>query len=88
MYRKLPLNDTFYKSLKYLKIKNDIFFDIKSLKSLQIIGFDVSLDDLPKIIPYFSSKFSPENFKRIQLKANVIENGGFDVIDLRGLKFE
>ena len=63
----LLLDDTLCKSVRCLKVDLDRFIDLRSFKSLQILGIKVHIDDIPNAISYLASKFTPDHFKRMQI---------------------
>ena len=51
-------------------MQNDRFCDLKKFSSLQILGISANEADVSKIIPYLSSKFNRDKFKKMQIRVN------------------
>ncbi len=64
-WEELTFNDSFYRSIKCLKITDDKYIDLKNFKSLRLLNFSVNTVDLARVIPYLASIFDQDQFKKM-----------------------
>ena len=67
MKLKQELPNSIYQTLRSLKFSRINFIDLSKFEKLQILGVPVSLQELKYVIPFIASRFSRNNFQRLQI---------------------
>jgi hypothetical protein len=65
LHKELP--NSIYQTLRSFKYYDTSFNNHSKFEKLQILGFEVALEQLKFVIPFLASKFSQDRFQRMQI---------------------